>query len=207
MNPKKNHEENKEPRPSRRERKKQESEERILEVARTLFQNKGFDETTLEDISEGADISRGTLFNYFRTKEALALRISEQVAGEVGSFLERQKQKLGSTLALLQEFFLLLAERAQEYPETFEKASLRLVRFPLPPNCKWGEMLSRFLKEGQEKGEIRSDLDIRELAEVVAAIGMQSILTWLRLQPRPSFTGLLKRRMDLLWEGVQIPNA
>lgn len=193
--------------PSRRERKKRDAEERILQVALSLFQSKGFEETTLEEISEAADISRATFFNYFRTKEALALCISERVAAEIGTFLERKRQKLGSTLTLLQQFFVLLAERVQEYPEAFEKASLKLARFPLPPSCKWGEMLARFLKEGQEKGEVRDDVDTRELVEVVAAVGMQSVLTWLRQQSRPSLAEMLQRRLDLLWRGVQVNKA
>jgi AcrR family transcriptional regulator len=193
-----------EPHPSRRERKKWEAEEKILQVASSLFQTKGFEETTLEDISEGADVSRATLFNYFRTKEALAICISERVAVEVGNSLELHRRRLGSILDLLLEFFVLLAERAQNYPDVFEKASLKLARFSLPPSGKWGDMLARFLKKGQEKGEVREDLDTHELAEIVAAIGMQCVLTWLDQQPRPSLTELLQRRMDLLWGGVRV---
>lgn len=54
---------------------KQQTRERILESARTLFKQKGFDQTTTRDIAAAAKIAVGTLFNYFATKEALALAI------------------------------------------------------------------------------------------------------------------------------------
>ncbi len=49
--------------------------ERIIEAARTLFGEKGFDQTTTRDIASAAKIAAGTLFNYFPTKEAVATTI------------------------------------------------------------------------------------------------------------------------------------
>ncbi len=45
---------------------------RILDVARKLFAERGFDATTTRDIASEASIAVGTLFNYFTTKEAIA---------------------------------------------------------------------------------------------------------------------------------------
>jgi AcrR family transcriptional regulator len=55
--------------------------QRILQTARHLFADKGFDATTTRDIALAADIATGTLFNYFPTKEAvLACLASEALA-------------------------------------------------------------------------------------------------------------------------------
>ena len=54
---------------SRRERKKQETRLRLLRSAWQLFREKGFDNTTVEDITEAADVGKGTFFNYFATKD------------------------------------------------------------------------------------------------------------------------------------------
>ena len=56
-------------------RKKEQTRERILKVAANLFQQKGYEETTTRDIAARAKIAAGTMFNYFPTKEALALAI------------------------------------------------------------------------------------------------------------------------------------
>ena len=55
--------------------KKRDTERRIVECARKLFGDKGFEQTTTRDLAEAAGIATGTLFNYFPTKEALAMTI------------------------------------------------------------------------------------------------------------------------------------
>lgn len=54
---------------------KRETEATIRDVARRLFVRKGLDATSTRDIAKGAKIAVGTLFNYFASKEALALSI------------------------------------------------------------------------------------------------------------------------------------
>src|SRR6266581_1916354 len=62
---------------SRRERKKDETRERIFKVAVKLFRDKGFEATTIDDITERADVAKGTFFNYFPRKEAVLGYLSE----------------------------------------------------------------------------------------------------------------------------------
>jgi AcrR family transcriptional regulator len=55
--------------------RKKETRRRIVRSARKLFKEKGFEQTTTRDIAESAGIAAGTMFNYFPTKEALAMTI------------------------------------------------------------------------------------------------------------------------------------
>jgi AcrR family transcriptional regulator len=54
-----------------RERKKRETRQRISDVATALFIERGFDEVTVAEIAEAADVSKVTVFNYFPRKEQL----------------------------------------------------------------------------------------------------------------------------------------
>lgn len=59
--------------PGKRAKSKEKTRKKILETALELFRKKGFYKTTTKEISKKAKIAEGTLFNYFQTKEDLAL--------------------------------------------------------------------------------------------------------------------------------------
>src|SRR5262249_21598608 len=60
-------------RPGLRERKKQKTRSAIQREAMRLFQEQGYDATTVEQIAEAAEISQSTFFRYFPTKEDVIL--------------------------------------------------------------------------------------------------------------------------------------
>src|SRR6201997_5697381 len=77
----------------RRKRRSNETRERLFRAALQLFAEKGFAETTVEDITEAADVGKGTFFNYFPTKEhVLAAYGGERIAA-----VERALQKACAT--------------------------------------------------------------------------------------------------------------
>ena len=73
--------------PGLRERKKQQTRERIARVALELFAERGYDETTLAAIAEAADVSPRTIFAYYQSKEDILFC-------EEGDFVDRLRQML-----------------------------------------------------------------------------------------------------------------
>jgi AcrR family transcriptional regulator len=70
-----------------RERKKQQTRDTIARAALRLFAERGYDETTLAEIAEAADVAPRTIFAYFESKEDILLC-------EEGNFLAELKRKL-----------------------------------------------------------------------------------------------------------------
>jgi AcrR family transcriptional regulator len=62
---------------SRRERRRAETRERIFRAALKRFAQRGFVATTVEDITDAADVGKGTFFNYFPSKEHVLAAFSE----------------------------------------------------------------------------------------------------------------------------------
>jgi AcrR family transcriptional regulator len=71
---------------------KQKTRRRIVEYARNLFIDKGFGKTTTRDIAEAAGIAAGTMFNYFPTKEALAMTIVDEALEEARTEFEGRRR-------------------------------------------------------------------------------------------------------------------
>ena len=64
--------------PGLRERKRQQTRERLTQVAMALFLERGFEATTLDDIASAADISRRSFFHYFASKEDVVFAWHEE---------------------------------------------------------------------------------------------------------------------------------
>ena len=103
--------------PGLRERKKQQLREKIARTALGLFAQRGYDETTLAEIAEAADISPRTIFAYYESKEDILFCDEE-------AYLEQLRQKLeqrppgATTVDAIREFI-------SSVPPPDEEAMLR----------------------------------------------------------------------------------
>src|SRR3954454_8759942 len=82
----------------KRTENKERTRRAILKAALDLFAEKGFYNTTTKSISRKAKIAEGTLFNYFATKEDLALYFFEQELGQIIDWYRRDKRNQRAAL-------------------------------------------------------------------------------------------------------------
>lgn len=94
-----------------RERKKAQTARRIWRVAMELFAERGFDGVSTAEIAAAAEVSKMTLFNYFRTKEHLVVGPMEDHLDEPARVVRERAEGETPVAALRRHFLAALAER------------------------------------------------------------------------------------------------
>lgn len=102
----------------KRAQNKQAIRKRIVKAALTLFQTKGFATTTTKAIARKAGIAEGTVFNYFRTKEEIALSFFEE---EVDHAIAAVRDNPRLRKAPLEEKLFTLVHSQLEYLAPYER--------------------------------------------------------------------------------------
>jgi len=161
---------------SRRERKKQETRTRLMEAALTLFRENGYTATTVEEITERADVAKGTFFNYFASKEALLGELSIWGVEKLRTVLDVNNGAPASPVGRIKLLLRLLHEQFGENMRLPLRAFA--VRLYTPPPHKARQrlfdLMTDLVSEAQACGEIRADVD----AELVSNL-MHTSNIWL----------------------------
>jgi AcrR family transcriptional regulator len=142
---------------SRRERKKQETLQKLLESAWQLFQEKGYERTTVEDITEAADVAKGTFFNYFETREAMLSEIASWRIALLRSRVFTAADLPDSAVARIK---LLLQAIAAEFPTVSEMTRhLPSASAKREGPHRLDSIVHELVQQAQASGEIRGDVD------------------------------------------------
>ncbi len=146
---------------SRRERRKEQTRQRLLESAEWLFHTQGFDATTVEEIAKAADVAKGTFFNYFKSKDSLLGDILQQRThsllvsppGEGQPSTERIEALLR---ALWDELFPYRYIARRMLAEALTQPHPQPAQGQILPT----KTLAGLIHEGQSQGIFRSDLNV-----------------------------------------------
>jgi AcrR family transcriptional regulator len=161
-----------------RERQKAERENRILSAAVTRFRSEGYRAVRIEDLAETAEVSVGTVYNYYQTKGDILMAT---VAMEVEEVLEAGARLVADPPAGVEEPLLALIfgyyDHSLEYltKEMWRAAMALSIEAPGTPNGQRYSDLDRRLAAQvteliaalQARGDLRADLDARALGEVL----------------------------------------
>lgn len=196
---------------SRMQRKKEETRQKILTAAISLFKKQGFDLTTMEQIAEEADISKGTLYNYFSTKEAIISEFVQRSFKEQNPDRFRQLQAMPDTRSRLTLILSALMERVQAQRDIFEKYLAYRIQHVVSLRPDPGESAKNdfdllavgIIELGQENAEIRDDLPLDMMVDlfefVFVEVAKQFYLRPEKFNARES----IEQGVDLFMNGVK----
>ena len=197
--------------PNRRDRRKLEIRERIVRAAVELFSSRGFSHTTVEDITETADVGKGTFFNYFPSKEHVLGALAEIQISRLNEGLAeaRTGKKTYDVLLDLSLVMPRLPGRSRLLTRSLMSglAGSETVRTLILPGVMRGrEVLAEVFRLGQQRGEIRTDVDAAEMAMMFQQSMFGAIVLW-SVGSDGDLPKIIEKTFPVVWEGVKGPKA
>jgi AcrR family transcriptional regulator len=167
--------------PSRRERRKAQTRRQLLDAARALFVESGYDGTRPQDITRAADVATGTFYVHFADKRAAFLAFTEEAAQEL---MERVRARVdgarGFEARLLGSLEAIL-EFSDANPgvlaAAFADAAVLAAGVPTGASLRerLAQSLAKGLREGMRKGELRRDYDPALIANAIVGLVQQGL--------------------------------
>jgi AcrR family transcriptional regulator len=195
------------PAPDRRQRRSADIRERLFHASLQLFAQKGFAETTVEDITEAADVGKGTFFNYFPSKDHILLAFGEMQLSKLEGLVAEAR----ATGEPLQDFLRKLGPRMTEEPKrnpAIIRALLQAYLSTTPVRAAMMDLQrrvhalhSQMIQLGQDRGEIRNDLPATEIAHVFRQTLFGTLLIW-SLYGDATLDERIEAAFNLLWSGM-----
>lgn len=187
----------------RRERKAAQTRLRLFRCAIRLFAERGFSNVTVEDITEAADVGKGTFFNYFKSKDQVLSVIAEVQLGKVRHALQSAEAGACSIRLVLHHLFIQASQEYGRSPQ-FARTLLNSYLTQSPRSQDIGDvrrMLSRIFKLGQERGEIDSALTPEQLATHLQQSSFGTVLLW-SLRGGPNLHTAVEASFQHFWRAI-----
>lgn len=103
----------------RREREKEERRRLILDCARSLFFERGYESVTISQIAAAAELGKGTFYTYFDSKESIYIVLMREGIGILTGLLEEATEHDAPPDDLLRGMGLAFLAFYNQYPEYF----------------------------------------------------------------------------------------
>lgn len=200
----------------RRSRERLEERERvILDAAAELFASNGFHATSTRRIATAADVSEGTVFHYFGSKNDLMLAIldrfynavlnprAEEILDTIMDTRERisalalhHARSLAADNALMMRLLQVYVGVDFEFLEQAGESPLRSL------NRSYVRHLDRMLREGMQRGELRSDITIRPLRDVFFGSLEYGLRTHVYRHGNQGLEQYVQTLLEPIWQGL-----
>jgi AcrR family transcriptional regulator len=193
----------------RRERRAAETRIRLFRSALQLFAERGFPNVTVEDITEAADVGKGTFFNYFETKDHVLGVMAEIQLGKVMQAAALAAQGKQTIHSVLHRLALRLAEEPGRSP-SLARAMIssflasESVRAIIERNMAVGrKTIAEVVAAGQTRGEINPRLNKEKVAIQLMQSIMGTILFW-SLHGEPPLKTRIEDSFQHFWRSVAL---
>jgi len=182
-----------------------------MDAAIGVFSEKGIEKATVEEIAARADVGKGTIYNYFETKEEIVVAFMVELESKVQRQVGRLTGSSGNLASILtsllrhqfrlkeqhHEFVRVLLAQMYTRGKEFFPWVVAMQKVIDPP-------LERLFSELQQRGAVRKDVNIPDLIVIFKMMHLGLTSTWvLEGPPWRETNRLMKEQMRLLSEGLE----
>jgi AcrR family transcriptional regulator len=207
-----------EPRPLRRrsgllQERSRQTRQRLVRAALDLWAERGFEngieDTTVEEIVQAAGVTKGTFYFHFARKEEILLEMGWDTAAVVNEEARRCLKAGRGLDDSLTRVIGVLGRHVRAAPPAAVGRAVAEFRRTLPAELDaagrvgFGHGFEALFARAREEGELPSDIDAAEMAQMLQTLVMDSILDW--SAGHSDLGGSLRNRTTLLVAGLREP--
>lgn len=164
---------------------------RLLEAALTVFSEKGYAATTLEDIAKEAETTRGAIYWHFKNKADLYNALFKEISVQSGNIVAQAISEGGSCRETLARIMTRLLSQVEADARLRALMEIKLFKTGVAPELMEGaqrqreeghlllENIAEYLRQGIIAGDIRADLEPMEAARGFLAMLNGLAMLWL----------------------------
>lgn len=195
------------PESGRRQRRREETREKLFLAAIELFSRKGFAQTTVEDITTVADVGKGTFFNYFPSKEHVLGYLVGKQQGTVRDHLSLAREaKLASeeVLISLGRSLILFPGKSPQLARSLMQSflgNIEVREYIVREMSVGRKMIAEIFLLGQKRGEFCAGIAPSELARGFQHMLFGTVLLW-AVDPVSSLKRQFDSTMRIFFSGI-----
>ncbi len=157
---------------------------KIVNAAWELFYENGYDSTTIEDIIERSETSKGTFYHHFNGKDALLSTLSylfDSKYESLESEIDLDGDAFKTLIDLNRELFFMIENRVS-LDLLARMYSTQLIttgeKHLLDNNRTYFKLLRKIIVHGQQNGQLRSDVSTNEILKAYALFERAMLYDW-----------------------------
>jgi len=180
---------------------------RIVTAAWKLFYQYGYENTTIDDIVEASQTSKGSFYHYFESKDALMGSLSylfDEKYKELESRMSPDMNPVDKLLMMNRELFLMI-ENTVSVTLLSQLFSTQLItrgeKHLLDPERTYYKLLRRIVMEGKDQDLFRDDLTVTDITKAYAVYERAIMYDWCISSGNYSICQYSKTMMPLFLSG------
>ena len=165
-------------------RKTSDTKSRIVSAAWKLFYQQGYDNTTIDDILDEAHASKGSFYHYFASKDDLPSSLGylfDEKYEELAKTMDPKMNPLDKLIYINHELFLMI-ENSISIDLLARLYSSQLItsgeKHLMDQSRSYYKLLKKIIRDGQAKGELRSDITSNEIVKAYALFERALLYDW-----------------------------